>query len=465
MRRRTLSYLLSLGAAVMIICSIAVMLSRFYQPGYAAQVHSAASSATVWQTYMFRNNHEGNNPYEAQLNASNVSSLSVNWTFTAHKELVAEPIIVNGVIYEGSWDGYMYALDATNGAVLWKTNVGTYSSDKCGPRGGPSGVAAYYKGMVFVGSGPYFFGLNASTGDVVWQRRLGTSDTDSDHIWDSATIGDGRIFVGVASLCDHPLTQGMLYALNPATGAIHAQADIVPDGKIGGGIWSAPSIDEATGTVIVSTGSIDIGRPSPMEAAVVTLDWNTLAVKQYWQVPAAQRIHDADFGSAPTLFPGPNGKTYFGCMNKNSIYYVFDEANVSAGPVWEQQLGPGGYKGGIDGSIASGAYVNGVLYIPSALATVNNTSYPGSIGAFNAITGQQLWRVGTSGTIYASTITANGLLFDAEGNTLEIRDQSTGNILYSHSVNSPIEASPTIANGVVYFAAFNDSLYALTTQQ
>ncbi len=463
MRRRTWSNMLYLGAVVLMVCSLLLMLSRFHQQSYAATpTNPKASSTSVdWQTYMFSNDHQGNNPYETQLNTSNVSALTVKWKFTASKELVAEPIIVNGVIYEGSWDGYMYALAATNRAVLWKTNLGTYSSPQCTARGGPSGAAVYYNGMIYVGSGPYFFGLNASTGVIVWQTLLGTSGTNSDHIWDSATADNGRIYVGIASLCDHPLTQGILYALDATAGTIDAQADIVPTGKIGGGIWDAPTIDDATGTVIVSTGSVDLKDVSPMEAAVVTLDWNTLAVKQYWQVPASQRIDDADFGSSPTLFPGPNGATYFGCMNKNSIYYVFDEANVNAGPVWEQQLGPGGYKGGIEGSIAAGAYVNGILYIPTALATVNNTSYAGSIGAFDALTGQQIWRFGTSGTIYASTITANGLLFDVQGDTLEARDQSTGNILYSHTVNSPIKASPTIANGVVYFAAFNDNLYAL----
>ena len=42
-------------------------------------------------------------------------------------------------------------------------------------------------------------------------------------------MANGEVYVGVASLCDNPLTQGILDALNETTGVIHAQADIVPN--------------------------------------------------------------------------------------------------------------------------------------------------------------------------------------------------------------------------------------------
>ena len=256
----------------------------------------------------------------------------------------------------------------------------------------------------------------------------------------------------------------MLYALDTTTGNITAQFAVVPNGSVGGGIWSVPTIDAATGTVIVTTGSVEKTPPIlTMTASVVTLDWNTLAVKQFWQVPAAERKADADWGCSPTLFPGPNGATYFGCINKNSTYYVFDEANVSAGPVWKVNLGPGGNQGGITGSFGSSSYVNGVLYIPTALATVNGTSFAGSIGAFDALTGQQLWRFGTAGSVVNSVITANGLLFDSQGKTMEVRDMSNGNVLFSFtpSTTHPLQGIVTVVDGIVYLPAYDGNLYAL----
>ena len=133
---------------------------------------------------------------------------------------------------------------------------------------------------------------------------------------------------------------------------------------------------------------------------------------------------------------------------------------MNAGPVWEQALGVGGALAGRDASFASSPYVNGVLFIATALTTITGTSYTSSIGAFNALTGQQVWRLGLPGRIYTSPITANGLLFDQENKTLEVRDQSNGNLLYSYTVPANgLKGSVTVLNGMVYLPAVNGKLY------
>src|SRR5712692_1657919 len=445
----------------------AVLLLFFHSNSYAsppAIKQNIPFTIVDWPRYMFSDQHQGNNPYETTIGPGNASTLTSSLLYHIHANTASEPVIVNGVIYVGAWDGYEYAINAADGSLKWKQNLGIWVSSTCTARGGPSGAAAVDNGMVFIGSGPYMYALNADTGLLVWQKLLGTSGTLNDHLWGSAAVANGNVYVGVSSLCDNPLTQGELYALNETTGNIDANADIVPSGRLGGGIWSTPTIDAATGTVIVTTGSVPQTKPiPPMTASVVTLDWNTLAVKQFWQVPKAQRIGDADWGSTPTLFPGPSGKTYFGCINKNAIYYVFDEANVSAGPVWQQQLGnPTGTRGGVQGSIASSAYVNGVLFIPTAIATINGTSFPGSIGAFDATSGTQLWRVSTANPFAGSVITANGLLYDTQGHIFEVRDQSNGNVLFSFTTTGLNKTSVTVLNGVVYVADFGGHIYAFT---
>jgi outer membrane protein assembly factor BamB len=418
---------------------------------------------------MFSDTHQGYNPYETTLNTSNVSSLVLKWKVAMKGDLPAEPVVVNGVLYEGSVGGYMYAVNITTHTKIWRTFLGTETSSTCTHYNrGIAGAAAVENGTVYVGGGKSstgynFYALDALTGNIKWQQRLGTSGTTNDMIWNAPAVANGRVYIGVASLCDKPLTQGMLYALDMTTGNILAQFAVVPNGSIGGGIWSVPTIDAATGTVIVTTGSIDKTNAIGMTASIVTLDWNTLAVKEYWQVPKAERIADADWGCTPTLFPGPSGKTYVGCINKNSTYYVFDEANVANGPIWQVNLGPGGHTGGVTGSFGSASYVNGVLYVPTALATVNGTSYGGSIGAFDALTGNQLWRFGTAGSVVNSVITANGLLFDSQGKTMEIRDMSTGTVLFSYtpSATHPIQGIVTVVNGIVYVPDNDGYLYVL----
>ena len=41
------------------------------------------------------------------------------WSYTTGGEVLSSPAVVNGVVYVGSFDHDVYALNATNGAQLW----------------------------------------------------------------------------------------------------------------------------------------------------------------------------------------------------------------------------------------------------------------------------------------------------------------------------------------------------------
>ncbi|HYA77790.1 MAG TPA: PQQ-binding-like beta-propeller repeat protein, partial [Verrucomicrobiae bacterium] len=56
------------------------------------------------------------------LNAANGEYI---WKFTTGGSVDSCPAVVNGVVYIGSWDGSVYALDATNGAQLWNFTTGS----------------------------------------------------------------------------------------------------------------------------------------------------------------------------------------------------------------------------------------------------------------------------------------------------------------------------------------------------
>ena len=141
-------HVLANAAVVLVICATLASVLRWYQNSHAATpVAQTAGTTTVgtanWPTYLYGNDHQGVNPNETTINATNVSSLVTKWKFqapTTTSELVAEPIIENGILYEGSWDGYMYAMSATTGKAIWQTNLGTYRSKQCSARGGPSGA-------------------------------------------------------------------------------------------------------------------------------------------------------------------------------------------------------------------------------------------------------------------------------------------------------------------------------------
>ena len=56
------------------------------------------------------------NPCEKVLGVHNVGSLQLKWSYTTGGSVYSTPIVVNGVVYFGSEDNNVYALDASTGA-------------------------------------------------------------------------------------------------------------------------------------------------------------------------------------------------------------------------------------------------------------------------------------------------------------------------------------------------------------
>jgi len=88
---------------------------------------------------------------------------------------------VSGVVYVGSDDGGIYALDAATGKVLWKTNTG-------GPVKSSPEVA---DGVVYVGSDDGgVYALDAATGLVLLKTLTGAP------VRSSPDATDGVVYVG-----------------------------------------------------------------------------------------------------------------------------------------------------------------------------------------------------------------------------------------------------------------------------
>jgi len=92
--------------------------------GQAAGTHSASGGRhtthvlTNWNQF-HRRNMARFNPYEKFLTVNNVGNLGLKWSYTTGNTVSSSPAVVNGVVYVGSWDGNLYALNAHTGARLW----------------------------------------------------------------------------------------------------------------------------------------------------------------------------------------------------------------------------------------------------------------------------------------------------------------------------------------------------------
>lgn len=85
-------------------------------------------------------------------------------------QVQSSPTVSGGIVYVGSNDGKLYALNATPGAKKWSYTTG----------GQVSSSPAFANGTVYVGSyDGYVYALKAGTGALVWKYLTSGGDISS----------------------------------------------------------------------------------------------------------------------------------------------------------------------------------------------------------------------------------------------------------------------------------------------
>ncbi len=395
---------------------------------------------------------------DTNISPSAAPTLTKLWSYNAGGIVASQVSVVGGTAYFGSWNGYENAVNATTGAVEWKTYLGVTTAppaDNCFPStAGVDSAAAVVNGVVYVGGGDnYWYAIDASTGAVLWKVLVGspTGTYDGHYNWSSPLIVNGYAYVGVASFGDCPLIQGQLIQVNLATGTIQNTANLVPNGQIGGGIWTSPAYDPATNTIYTATGTET--TPSQKWAqAVLAINATTMEVTDSWKLPETEAIFDSDFGTSTTLFTDSNGDQLLGVINKNGYMYAFNRNSLSSGPIWQRQIAIGGDCPTCgDSSVSSAAaFGSNRLFVAGGQGFINGVGYPGTIDALDPATGAIEWQHPAPGTVIGALTYDNGMLIDAAGSVLEILDATTGQRLYSYDTGSAMWAAPSIADGIIY---------------
>jgi outer membrane protein assembly factor BamB len=205
------------------------------QPGshYVTAVGRADElSATVgftvrsdWPQFHYGPTLTGLNPYENTLTPSNVYGLDEAWSFSTGGDVESSPAVVNGVLYVGSDDGNVYALNAATGALKW--SVATGAPVQSSP--------AVAKSIVYVGSSNGdVYALKASTGASVWTDDLS--------------------FLEPAGFRTPPTVSGGVVYIQGESGTVYAL-----DAGIGFDIWAAPPAscgEESAAAVAFRKGTV-----------------------------------------------------------------------------------------------------------------------------------------------------------------------------------------------------------------
>ena len=99
---------------------------------FASSLHTtqAASSGASWPMFMFGPGHTGFNNAETVVNKTSASKLKQHWSFQTGGAISSQPVVANGLVYWGSWDGNEYATDQ-NGNKVWATYLGQTIDNNC----------------------------------------------------------------------------------------------------------------------------------------------------------------------------------------------------------------------------------------------------------------------------------------------------------------------------------------------
>ncbi len=320
------------------------------------------------------------NPYENVLNVDNVGSLLKKGSYTTGGSVGSSPAVVDGVVYVSSDDNNVYALQASNGALLWSYPVAEASSP------------AVANGVVYVGSYDHsVYALDARTGVKLWNYI-----TDG-VVFSSPTVANGTVYVD--SLDSN------VYALNASTGALLWKYTTTP----GQYVNTSPAV--ADGAVYVGGGD---GNVYAFNASNGHLLWQYTTDWYVYSSPAVA-----------------NGVVYVGsCCN--GIVYALNARTGS--PLWSYTTG--------DNVDSSPAVANGVVYIgshngnvyaldagtgaklwsyatgglvASSPAVANGVVYVGSWDyngyALNASTGALLGKYRTGSEVFSSPAVVNGMIY------------------------------------------------------
>jgi polyvinyl alcohol dehydrogenase (cytochrome) len=440
---------------------------------------AGAQTSGNWATYLNSAARTGYNGAETSITSSTASHLTPRWSDLASGSISAEPVQVNGVIYYGSWDGDERAVSAATGAQQWSAYLGQTTDTSCfGPTTvgvastatiGTITVNGTATQAVFVGGGNgNFYALNASTGAVIWKTQLGGAP--GYFLWSSPVLYRGSIYEGIGSLGDCPLIRGGMVRMDAATGAVTQALYTVPAGCNGATVWGSPTVDTASGDIYFVTGNAGYCQSAETLAVAIVQADSSLKILGSWQVPSAMLPNsDSDFGSTPTLFRASIGGVVHqmvGVQNKNGLYYAFDRSAISRGPLWQQQMAVAGEcpECGGGGDISPSAYDGHHLLVGSEQTQIGGVTCAGSIREVRPSTGTAVWAdCLQSGPVLGAVVTVPGVAFAGAGDTVYAVSVSTGAILWRYqdaNSGSDFWGAPAISDGRFYVGNQDGKLYA-----
>ena len=481
---------------------------------------AAGSNPDEWP--MYSGSYNGwRHTSAAEITPANVAQLNMRWVkqFDINDpNIEATPLVIDGTIFTVLDPGHVLALDAKAGATIWEYRRPI-------PSGLPiefpvnRGLAAH-GGTLFFGSlDGYLVAINANDGKVIWQTLV-ARPADGYSITGAPLVVNRSVVIGITG--GEFGVRGFLAAYDESTGQQQWKFNTIPGpGELGHETWENDAWKSGGGATWI-TGSYDpatdllywgVGNPSPdfsgdvrpgdnlFTASVVALHAATGKLAWYFQFTPHDE-QDRDSAQTPVLadlpIKGVVRKTI--CWpNRNGFYYVLDRVTgefLAGAPFvevsWAKgltstgrpilsdvgQVSAGGRRisPGIDGgtnwqnpafdrrreSIFVSATESSSVFTklpPNRVTRGQNGFFVGSgssqiepltrkVLALDAATGARKWEyLAPSGAASSNAVsgllsTEGGLVFAAAGGNVFALDADTGRELWRRSLGGSTKSPP-----------------------
>jgi polyvinyl alcohol dehydrogenase (cytochrome) len=376
----------------------------------------------------------------AGFTAEQTPRLKLKWVFAYPDTFTAngQPSVVGGRVFVASANRHIYSLDARSGCQYWsfeaKAPVRT-AITIASPDGAPP--VAFFgdrRGNVYA--------VDAANGELRWKTRA--LDHPRAGITGAPVYHDLRLFVPVTS-GEEGAANDPDYACCTARGAVVAldasgkkiwQTYSIPEeprvvgkndagtplwGPSGASIWSAPTIDVDRGVVYAATGDNFTHPDSKTSDAVLAFDMKTGAMQWSRQLLAGDVFStacvteskrgcpenagpDFDFGSSPILIQLSGEKRLLVIGQKSGVVHALDPDRKGA-VVWQTRVGRGGILGGVQwGSASDGRVVYVAVSdvgfkefgIGRGSRRILDPKVGGGLVALDAATGEKIWSAAPS---------------------------------------------------------------------
>jgi outer membrane protein assembly factor BamB len=393
---------------------------------------------------------------------------AIKWQFQTKGKIFSTPAIANGVVYVGSEDSCLYAINQNSGKLKWKFST----------KGKINSSATVFNNMVYFGcyDGCYY-ALNAKNGREIWKFQTGgEKHIGAKGLWtmkpDSLYMDDLFDFFLSSPVIDSAngnvcfgSSDGNVYALNSKKGTVAWKR------TTGGPIHATPLLYK--GALYIGSWDFNIYAINAKDGAV---KWKFKTNEQP-TYHVLEGIQAAPIADDSLIYIGARD-AFFYALNANTgaLAWKFDaesswvvaSANLQDNAVFFSTSDSYSFIA-VDKQTGKELYrfkSNGYIYNKPAVA--NKVAYfgdfTGQLFAIDATTGKQL-------DVFAFAPRKNNAQKVLKNNTLDFSYATQGSDIsyYQTSVDvmnklyslGSIVSSPIVVNNVLYVGSADGNLYAV----